>query len=124
MNSNQSGEDYLETILLLSGKQDEVHRIDVARAAGVSQPAVQKAVKLLISRGYVTTDGMHIRLTESGRRYAESVYERHCTISAFLRLLGVPEAVADGDACKMEHIVSPETYSAMRDFIAGKGKNV
>ena len=67
MKHSQSNEDYLETILLLSGKQDAVHRIDVARAVGVSQPAVQKAIKILIAQGYVVTDGMHIHLTESGR---------------------------------------------------------
>ena len=122
MRHNQSGEDYLETILLLSEKQDAVHRIDVARAVGVSQPAVQKAIKLLIAHGYVQTDGMHIHLTESGRQYAESVYGRHCTIRAFLKLLGVSEEVADADACEMEHIISPETYSAIQRYISQHGK--
>ena len=64
----------------------------MARAAGVSQPAVQKAVKLLIENGYVTTDGMHIRLTDSGKKYASEVYERHCTIRAFLASLASPKA--------------------------------
>lgn len=122
MKHNQSGEDYLETILLLSKKQEAVHRIDVARAVGVSQPAVQKAIKILIAQGYVETDGMHIHLTESGRKYAESVYGRHCTIRAFLRLLGVSEEAADADACEMEHIISPETYSAIQRYIENNGK--
>ena len=91
MKHSQSNEDYLETILLLSGKQDAVHRIDVARAVGVSQPAVQKAIKILIAQGYVVTDGMHIHLTESGREYACNVYERHCTIRTFLKLFGISE---------------------------------
>ena len=65
MKRNQSGEDYLETILLLSKKQEAVHRIDVARAVGVSQPAVQKAIKLLIAQGFVETDGMHIHLPKA-----------------------------------------------------------
>ena len=73
MKRNQSGEDYLETILLLSKKQEAVHRIDVARAVGASQPAVQKAIKRLIAQGYVEADGMHIPRTESGREYGESV---------------------------------------------------
>ena len=73
MKHNQSSEDYLETILLLSGKQDAVHRIDVARAVGVSQPAVQKAVKILIAQGYDVTDGKHSHLTERRREYACSV---------------------------------------------------
>ncbi len=123
MKNNQSSEDYLETILLLSGKQDAVHRIDVARAVGVSQPAVQKAIKILIAQGYVVTDGMHIHLTEIGKDYACRVYERHCTIRTFLTLNGVPEAVANTDACKMEHIVSPETYAMMQNFIASHCKN-
>lgn len=122
MKNNQSGEDYLETIFLLSGKQEAVHRIDVARAVGVSQPAVQKAIKILIAQGYVKTDGMHIQLTESGREYACSVYERHCTIRTFLQLFGVPEAVADSDACEMEHIISPETYAMMQNYIADNCK--
>lgn len=60
---------------------------------------------------------MHIHLTQSGRDYAESVYGRHCTIRAFLRLLGVSEEAADADACEMEHIISPETYSAIQRYI-------
>lgn len=120
MRHNQSGEDYLETILLLSGEKPAVHRIDVARAAGVSQPAVQKAIKLLISKGYVSTDGMHIRLTESGKNYAEEVYERHCTIRAFLKLHGISDEVAEKDACEMEHVISEETYKMMLSCIKEK----
>lgn len=122
MKHSQSNEDYLETILLLSGKQAAVHRIDVARAVGVSQPAVQKAIKILIAQGYVETDGMHIHLTESGREYACAVYERHCTIRTFLRLHGVSEQSADADACEMEHVISPETYEMMQKYIADNCK--
>ena len=122
MKHSQSIEDYLETILLLSGKQDAVHRIDVARAVGVSQPAVQKAIKILIARGYVVTDGMHIHLTESGKNYAESVYERHCTIREFLGRMGVSPEVADADACEMEHIISAETYKMMQEYISSNAK--
>ena len=118
MKSHQSVEDYLESILLLPEKQEAVHRIDVARALGVSQPAVQKAIKILIARGYVVTDGMHIRFTEEGKAYASAVYERHCTIRKYLAMQGVPEDVADRDACEMEHIVSPETYKMMQEFIS------
>lgn len=122
MKHSQSIEDYLETILLLSGKQDAVHRIDVARAVGVSQPAVQKAIKILIARGYVVTDGMHIHLTESGKNYAESVYERHCTIREFLSRMGVSPEVADADACEMEHVISAETYKMMQEYISSNAK--
>ena len=120
MIENRSAEDYLETILLLSERQSEVHRIDVARAANVSQPAVQKAVNLLINKGYVAIDDMHIRLTASGKKYASDVYERHCTISAFLVKLGVPAPAAERDACEMEHVVSAETYAAIKRVV---GKN-
>ena len=122
MKHSQSIEDYLETILLLSGKQDAVHRIDVARAVGVSQPAVQKAIKILIARGYAVTDGMHIHLTESGKNYAESVYERHCTIREFLGRMGVSPEVADADACEMEHVISAETYKMMQEYISSNAK--
>ncbi|MFQ9737087.1 MAG: metal-dependent transcriptional regulator [Christensenellaceae bacterium] len=82
--SNQSEEDYLESILLLSGKVPFVHRIEVAKRMGVSQAAVNKAVKLLCERNYVYEDGKHLYLTEEGREYASAVYEKHCIIREFL----------------------------------------
>ena len=115
--NNRSSEDYLENILLLSRELQFVHRIDVARRMGVSQPAVQKAIKLLIEGGFITTDGMHIYLTERGREYASAVYERHCVICDFLRLIGVEGEAAEVDACEMEHIVSPATFAAMKAFV-------
>lgn len=119
INNNRSGEDYLETILLLSDELEYVHRIDIARRMGVSQPAVQKAIKILIDGGYITTDGMHIYLTEEGRRYAGSVYDRHCVIRAFLRMHGVNEADADSDACEMEHVISSATFAMMCEYVDG-----
>lgn len=86
MKHSQSTEDYLEAILLLSRESEFVHRVDVARKIGVSQPAVQKAIKILTSGGYVECDGLHIHLTAEGEKYAASVYERHCIIREFLRL--------------------------------------
>ncbi len=118
MKRNQSGEDYLEAILLLSQQLEFVHRIDVARRMNVSQPAVQKAINILINGGYIRTDGMHIYFTESGREYAERVYERHCTIREFLCLHGVNQKTADADACEIEHIISQETYEMMKNYIA------
>ena len=117
MKNNQSKEDYLETILLLSNELDDVHQIEVARKLGVSQPAVQKALKHLKAEGYIDTDGLHIYLTEVGREYAERVYHRHCIISRFLVLLGVNEADAEGDACLMEHCVSDATFEAIEKFV-------
>ncbi|MDE7083307.1 MAG: metal-dependent transcriptional regulator [Clostridia bacterium] len=120
MKHNQSSEDYLECILLLSRETEFVHRVDVARKIGVSQPAVQKAIKILETSGYVEFDGMHIYLTSKGEEYALKVYERHCIIKEFLRLLGVNEVDADADACEMEHVVSDATFDMMKSFVSAK----
>jgi len=120
MKHNQSSEDYLECILLLSRETEFVHRVDVARKIGVSQPAVQKAIKILEGCGYVEFDGMHIYLTSKGEEYALKVYERHCIIKEFLLLHGVNEEDADADACEMEHVVSDATFEAIKSFVAEK----
>ena len=111
---NQSAEDYLESILMLSREGEIVHRIDVAKRMDVSQAAVNKAVKLLCEKEYVYEDGKHLYLTEKGRAYAESVYERHCIIREYLIACGVSPAVAEEDACNMEHVISDETFSMMK----------
>ena len=97
-----------------------MHRVDVARRIGVSQPAVQKAVKILTSSGFVECDGMHIYLTPEGRKYAERVYERHCILRQFLEGLGVNKADADEDACEMEHVVSEATFEAIKAYVNDK----
>lgn len=117
MKRNQSTEDYLETILLLSRESEYVHRVDVARRVGVSQPAVQKAVKILTASGFVECDGMHIYLTKKGEEYAQQIYDRHCIIRNFLELLGVNKSDADADACEMEHVLSDATFAAMAEYI-------
>lgn len=117
MKRNRSTEDYLESILLLSRESEYVHRVDVARRVGVSQPAVQKAVKILTGSGLVECEGMHIYLTAKGEEYAQQIYERHCTIRTFLQLLGVNSADADLDACEMEHVLSAATLEAMREYV-------
>ena len=117
---NQSAEDYLESILNISKTQEVVHRIDVAKRMEVSQAAVNKAVKLLCEKEYVYEDGKHLYLTENGLRYAQAVYEKHCVIREFLTSLGVSPANAEEDACHMEHLVSDETVSAMKAFLAKK----
>ncbi len=117
MKYSQSKEDYLESILLLSKELEFVHQIEVARRMGVSQPAVQKAMRALRDEGYIAADGLHIYLTERGREYAEEVYGKHCTIRRFLELLGVNSSDADADACTMEHGLSEATYEAMKQFV-------
>ncbi len=118
MSNNKSSEDYLECILLLSRESEYVHRVDVARRVGVSQPAVQKAVKILQSAGYIECDGMHIYLTKSGEQYATDVYERHCVIRTFLTLHGVNEIDANADACELEHSVSEATFNMMKNYVS------
>ena len=113
MKHNQSAEDYLETILLLSKELEDVHQIEIARKMGVSQPAVQKALRALKGKGYIITDGLHIHLTEQGREYAERVYHRHITIREFLIASGVDGEVANVDACEIEHVISQQTFEAI-----------
>lgn len=117
MKNNRSSEDYLETILLLSDKLKDVHQVEIARAINVSQPAVQKAMKLLKAEGYIETDGLHIHLTASGKEYASKVYHMHCVIREFLILHGVDKENADRDACEMEHCISQATFSAMERYV-------
>ena len=112
--NHQSEEDYLESILMLSRQQAVVHRIDVAKRMGVSQAAVNKAVKLLCEKEYVYEDGKHLYLSEQGKAYAEAVYEKHCIIRNFLMQNGVSAEAAEEDACRMEHLLSDETFAMIR----------
>lgn len=114
---NQSGEDYLECILMLGKVQDVVHRIDVAKRMDVSQAAVNKAVKILVEKGYIYEDGKHLYLSEVGRKYAEAVYEKHCIIRDYLIACGVSAATAEEDACHMEHLISDETFTMMKNAL-------
>ncbi len=115
--NRQSEEDYLESILLLSRALPYVHRIEVAKRLGVSQAAVNKAVKLLCEKNYVYEDGKHLYLTASGISYASAVYEKHCIIREFLTSLGVSPSAAETDACKMEHLVGEETFQMMKKHL-------
>ena len=114
---NQSGEDYLESILMLGENGCVVHRIDVAKRMGVSQAAVNKAIKILVDKGYVYEDGKHLYLTEKGKEYAETVYEKHCIIRDYLIFCGVSASAAEEDACKMEHLISEETFLMMKKAV-------
>ena len=114
---HQSQEDYIESILTISKTQDVVHRVDVAKRMDVSQAAVNKAVKLLCEKGYVYEDGKHLYLTPTGKAYAEAVYERHCIIREYLEKNGVSAATAEEDACRMEHLLSDETFQMMKAFL-------
>lgn len=115
---NQSGEDYLESILRLLETQAVVHRIDVAKRMGVSQAAVNKAVKILVANGHVYEDGKHLYLTELGKAYAQEIYARHCIIRDYLMQNGVSPATAETDACKLEHLLSDESVQMMKNALS------
>lgn len=118
MSLQESGEMYLETILILSNKNKIVRSLDVAEYMGFSKPSVSRAVGLLKRGGYITVDGNgYLSLTDDGRYIAEKMYERHTTISGFLIRLGVNEKVASEDACKIEHDISDESFNAIKNHV-------
>ncbi|MBR2930556.1 MAG: metal-dependent transcriptional regulator [Clostridia bacterium] len=115
MNLQESGEMYLETILVLSNKNTVVRSIDVAEHMGVTKPSVSRAVGLLRDGGYIIMDKSgYLTLTPLGLEVAEKMYERHKILTDFFVSLGVPEEVATEDACKIEHHISEETFEAIK----------
>lgn len=116
MRNNESAEMYLETIMMLTEKQPHVRSIDVVHETGYTKPSVSRAVGLLKKNGHILVDdGGYITLTESGREIAAMIVERHRVITEFLVELGVPREIAADDACKMEHIISDETFQKMKE---------
>lgn len=114
----ESAEDYLETILVLSTKKPVVRSADIAQEMGVSRPSVCNAMKNLRLGGYIEMNrSKGIRLTDTGRKIAESMYERHVLFSGLLVSFGVDSRVAVTDACRMEHVLSEESFQALRAFI-------
>lgn len=115
MHLQESGQMYLETILVLSNTGKPVRSIDVSEYMGFSKPSVSRAIGLLKSGGYVTVNKEgHLTLTEEGRAVAENIYEKHTLLTQFLVNLGVSEETAVEDACKMEHIISDESFEAIK----------
>ena len=109
-------ENYLETILILSQKQPDVHAIDVCSYLGYSRPTVSIILKKMKEEGLVTVDNdNHIKLTNTGKDVAERVYDRHRTLSAFFELLGVDKDTAAEDACLVEHDLSDETFAKLKE---------
>ena len=108
---------YLETILMLSKKLPVVRSVDIANELGFKKPSVSIAMKNLREKAHITvTDAGFIYLTESGREIAEMIYERHELLSSWLEYLGVPKEIAAEDACKIEHVLSPESFEAIKKF--------
>ncbi len=118
MHLQESGEMYLETILILSKQQTNVRSLDVADYMGFSKPSVSRAVGLLKSGEYITVDGNgYLTLTDKGRGVAEKIYERHTVLTEILVRLGVNRDIALEDACKMEHVISDESFNAIKAHI-------
>lgn len=115
MHLQESGEMYLETILVLSKTNPYVRSIDVGEHMGYSKPSVSRAIGLLKNGGYVHVDSKgHLFLTESGREIAEKTYERHELLTKFFISLGVSKETAAQDACRIEHVISDETFQAIK----------
>ena len=116
---HESGEDYIETIYLIKKKKGLVRSIDVANELNFSRPSVSRAVGILKEDGLITveSDG-ELVLTEAGLKKAKSVYEKHTNLTKFLMMTtGVNETIAENDACRIEHIISPETFRGIKRYI-------
>ncbi|MCI5494158.1 MAG: metal-dependent transcriptional regulator [Lachnospiraceae bacterium] len=118
MHKNESAEDYLETILILSKQLPVVRSVDIANEMGFKKSSVSVAMKNLRNNGHITvTDAGFIYLTDSGKEIAEMIYERHEMLTSWLERLGVDPKVAAEDACKMEHVISKESFEAIKKHI-------
>lgn len=118
MHLQESGEMYLETILILSQKNRDVRSLDIADYMGYSKPSVSRAVGLLKKAGYIVVDRFgFITLTESGKEIAGKIYERHTILAELLMRLGVDEKTATEDACKMEHDISDQSFEAIKRHV-------
>nr|WP_312579235.1 metal-dependent transcriptional regulator [Sedimentibacter sp.] len=118
MSINESAENYLETILILSKTLPVVRSVDIANELGFKKSSVSIAMKNLRENNHITvTDAGFIYLTKSGKEIAEMIYERHELLSSWLEKLGVPSQIAAEDACKIEHVISKESFKAIKDHI-------
>lgn len=118
MHLQESGEMYLETILVLLKKKGEVRSVDIAEEMNFSKPSVSRAVGLLKSGGFIEIDGKgYITLLDEGRELAEKIFERHNVLTACLKSLGVSDDVAADDACKIEHDISDESFNAIKEHV-------
>lgn len=118
MKVQESMEDYLETIYVLEKQTGYVRSIDIATALGFSKPSISNAMKKLKTSGYIEMEDRGcIKLTEKGKMLAMGTYERHCVISEILMGFGVSKEAALDDACRIEHVISEETFTSMKNFI-------
>ena len=125
MKLHASGEDYLETILVLQKKLGMVRSVDVARHMEVSKPSVCHAVAILRDGGFLTMDEDHfLHLTDVGREVAEKIYERHCFFTERLIELGVDPETAETDACRIEHVISAESFEHLKKSFENNNQEV
>lgn len=118
MSIYESGQMYLETIYILSQKRSYVRAIDVGQEMGYSKPSVSRAMSILKNDGYVVVDSDgHISLTESGLEVAQTMYTRHTVLSQMLMRLGVDERTATEDACRIEHVISEQSFTAIKNHL-------
>lgn len=118
MKIQESAENYLETILVLTKRKGTVRSIDIANELEFTKPSVSVAMKNLRENGYVQVDGDGmITLTDKGRAIAETIYERHTFLSDWLTALGIDPAIAAEDACRIEHVISPESFDAIKRHV-------
>ena len=112
-----SGEDYLEAVLILQKEKSVVRSVDLARHKGFSKPSISHAVGVLKGGGFLTVDGDgYLHLTDAGKEVAEKIYERHCVLTAGLINMGVNPEQAEQDACRIEHVVSDESFQKLREI--------
>jgi Mn-dependent DtxR family transcriptional regulator len=121
----ESGENYLETILVLQNKGISVRSVDIANELAFSKPSVSRAVGILKNGGFieVNPDGF-ITLTETGKEVAERIYERHLVLSKWLMDIGVDEKTAAEDACRLEHVISAVSFEKLKEHIKAKHKDI
>ena len=117
--TNESTETYLKTIYLVKQKRGNVRAVDIANELGVSKPSVSIAVKKLCNEGFLSVDSNHnLILTDDGLKYADSIFERHVVIEAFLTdILDIEKETAHIDACRLEHSLSTETFNKIKEFL-------
>lgn len=121
MEIRESAENYLETILILNKKHGQVRSIDIADELEVTKPSVSVAMKKLRTNGYINVDkDGYITLLDSGREIAERMYERHTLLTSWLIQIGVSPDTASDDACRIEHIISVETFNALKNHFQSK----
>lgn len=114
---HESGEDYLEAILILREKRGTVRSVDVAQHLGFSKPSVSRAVSILRADGLLEMDSDgRLELTQTGEAVARKIYERHCFLTRWLTHIGVSEETAAADACRLEHVISAETFRCLQEY--------